>query len=195
MMIGIPLLQLTLFGFAINGDPKHLPTMVVVQDESPFTRSLVTALRLSDYFAIRAPAWGPPRPASSCRAARSSSSSPFRPALRGPCNAVSARCCDGGRCHRSQCDRQRHQRHALLSQSACSTICKDRWPRWPGPEPIRAAHSSPLQSGRDHPIQHGTRPDGGDPDHDHDHDDGAGHHRRWNGAPWRICCHTIRPSR
>lgn len=52
MMIGIPLLQLTLFGFAINGDPKHLPTLVVVQDESPFARSLVTALRLSDYFAI-----------------------------------------------------------------------------------------------------------------------------------------------
>ncbi len=52
MMIGIPLLQLTLFGFAINGDPKHLPTLVVVQDESPFSRSLVSALRLSDYFAI-----------------------------------------------------------------------------------------------------------------------------------------------
>ena len=34
MMIGIPLIQLTLFGFAINGDPKHLPTLVVVQDES-----------------------------------------------------------------------------------------------------------------------------------------------------------------
>ena len=29
MMIGIPLLQLTLFGFAINGDPKHLPTLEI----------------------------------------------------------------------------------------------------------------------------------------------------------------------
>ncbi|MBP8219087.1 MAG: ABC transporter permease, partial [Aeromonas sp.] len=58
MMVGIPLLQLTLFGFAINGDPKHLPTLVVVQDESPFSRSLVTALRLSDYFAIESTSLG-----------------------------------------------------------------------------------------------------------------------------------------
>lgn len=58
MMIGIPLLQLTLFGFAINGDPKHLPTLVVVQDESPFARSLVTAMRLSDYFAIQSTSLG-----------------------------------------------------------------------------------------------------------------------------------------
>ena len=58
MMIGIPLLQLTLFGFAINGDPKHLPTLVVVQDESPFARSLVTAMRLSDYFAIESTSLG-----------------------------------------------------------------------------------------------------------------------------------------
>ena len=58
MMVGIPLLQLTLFGFAINGDPKHLPTLVVVQDESPFARSLVTAMRLSDYFAIQSTSLG-----------------------------------------------------------------------------------------------------------------------------------------
>ena len=58
MMIGIPLLQLTLFGFAINGDPKHLPTLVVVQDESPFARALVTAMRLSDYFAIQSTSLG-----------------------------------------------------------------------------------------------------------------------------------------
>ena len=58
MMIGIPLIQLTLFGFAINGDPKHLPTLVVVQDESPFARSLVTAMRLSDYFAIESTSLG-----------------------------------------------------------------------------------------------------------------------------------------
>ena len=58
MMVGIPLLQLTLFGFAINGDPKHLPTLVVVQDESQFSRSLVTALRLSDYFAIESTSLG-----------------------------------------------------------------------------------------------------------------------------------------
>ena len=32
MMVGIPLLQLTIFGFAINADPKRLPTAVLAAD-------------------------------------------------------------------------------------------------------------------------------------------------------------------
>ncbi|MBK9139692.1 MAG: ABC transporter permease [Verrucomicrobia bacterium] len=52
MMVGIPLLQLILFGFAINMNPKHLPTAVRVADPSPFARSLIWSLRNSDYFAI-----------------------------------------------------------------------------------------------------------------------------------------------
>lgn len=52
MMIGIPLLQLTLFGFAINSDPRHLPTALRIADHGPWARSLVAALRQSDYFAI-----------------------------------------------------------------------------------------------------------------------------------------------
>src|SRR5262245_17181729 len=52
MMVGIPLLQLTLFGYAINADPRHLPTALRVADHGPFARSLVAALRQSEYFAI-----------------------------------------------------------------------------------------------------------------------------------------------
>jgi ABC-2 type transport system permease protein len=52
MMIGIPLLQLTLFGFAINSDPKHLATAVLAADQGPFTRTLVAAMRNSGYFAL-----------------------------------------------------------------------------------------------------------------------------------------------
>jgi ABC-2 type transport system permease protein len=52
MMIGIPILQLTLFGFAINSDPKSLPTVLHVADESPFARSFVSALENSAYFRI-----------------------------------------------------------------------------------------------------------------------------------------------
>jgi ABC-2 type transport system permease protein len=52
MMIGIPLMQLMLFGFAINSDPRHLPTAVHVADTGPFARTLVQALRTSDYFHI-----------------------------------------------------------------------------------------------------------------------------------------------
>ncbi len=50
MMVGIPILQLTLFGFAINTDPKHLPLAIRAADNSPFSRTLVHALRNSGYF-------------------------------------------------------------------------------------------------------------------------------------------------
>lgn len=53
MMVGIPLMQLMLFGFAINSDPKQLPTLVRNADHGPFARSLVTGLQNSDYFDVR----------------------------------------------------------------------------------------------------------------------------------------------
>jgi ABC-2 type transport system permease protein len=52
MMVGVPLMQLILFGYAINSDPKALPTAVVMGDSSPFARSIVTALQNSEYFQI-----------------------------------------------------------------------------------------------------------------------------------------------
>ncbi|MDD5261827.1 MAG: ABC transporter permease [Methylacidiphilales bacterium] len=50
MMIGIPLMQLTIFGFAINSDPKHLPTAVVAGDSGPLVRSLMSGMKNSLYF-------------------------------------------------------------------------------------------------------------------------------------------------
>lgn len=52
MMVAIPIVQLLLFGYAINTDPKHLPTAVLSADQSPFARSLVAGLHNSGYFAI-----------------------------------------------------------------------------------------------------------------------------------------------
>ncbi|WP_374350299.1 ABC transporter permease [Chitinimonas sp.] len=52
MMIGIPLIQLTLFGFAINGDPKGLPTVIVAYEQSTFSRSLVAAMQNSGYYKV-----------------------------------------------------------------------------------------------------------------------------------------------
>ena len=52
MMVGIPLMQLVLFGFAINSDPKHLPTAVLDADHGPFGRALVAAMQASAYFAV-----------------------------------------------------------------------------------------------------------------------------------------------
>jgi ABC-2 type transport system permease protein len=56
MMVGIPLVQLTLFGFAINSDPRHLPTAVLAADHGPFSRSLLHALENSGYFQLTASA-------------------------------------------------------------------------------------------------------------------------------------------
>jgi ABC-2 type transport system permease protein len=52
MIIGIPVLQLVLFGFAINMDPKNLPAAVVSAEASVFTRTFVRALENSGYFRI-----------------------------------------------------------------------------------------------------------------------------------------------
>ena len=52
MMVGIPLMQLMLFGFAINSDPRHLPTAIRSADDGPFTRTLVAAMQHSEYFKI-----------------------------------------------------------------------------------------------------------------------------------------------
>ena len=43
MMIGVPIMQLILFGYAINADPRHLPAAVVALDQSPLVRSIVRA--------------------------------------------------------------------------------------------------------------------------------------------------------
>jgi len=50
MIVGVPIGQLVLFGYAINTDPKHLPTAVIAADRSEFTRSYVAAMRTSGYF-------------------------------------------------------------------------------------------------------------------------------------------------
>jgi ABC-2 type transport system permease protein len=49
-MIFVPILQLTLFGYAINTDPKQLPTAVLVRDEGPLTRAVLAAMKNTDYF-------------------------------------------------------------------------------------------------------------------------------------------------
>lgn len=52
MIIAIPIIQLLLFGFAINSDPKHLATAIIVQDDSLITRNILSGLKNSDYFFI-----------------------------------------------------------------------------------------------------------------------------------------------
>lgn len=52
MIVMIPIMQLALFGFAINSDPKHLATALIVNDHSEFTRTFVEGMKSSGYFDI-----------------------------------------------------------------------------------------------------------------------------------------------
>ena len=50
MMLGVPLMQLVLFGFAINNDPKQLPAALVTASQDHFTRAIVSALEITGYY-------------------------------------------------------------------------------------------------------------------------------------------------
>ena len=53
MIIAIPIMQLFLFGYAINADPKHLPTGLLSIDDSKYTRTIAAALNNSGYYDFR----------------------------------------------------------------------------------------------------------------------------------------------
>ena len=59
MILVMPIVQLMLFGYAINNDPRSLPTAVLMQDQGPMARSVVSALENSGYFAVTRTARGP----------------------------------------------------------------------------------------------------------------------------------------
>ena len=52
MAVMIPILQLVLFGFAINTDPKQLPTAIVAAEHGPLVRTLATAMQNTGYFDV-----------------------------------------------------------------------------------------------------------------------------------------------
>jgi len=52
MMVGIPIMQLIMFGFAINSDPRNLPTALIDRDQSTFSRSIILAAENSTFMDI-----------------------------------------------------------------------------------------------------------------------------------------------
>ncbi len=50
MILGIPLMQLTVFGFVINTDPRHMPAAILMADDGPQGRTLLQGLKNSSYF-------------------------------------------------------------------------------------------------------------------------------------------------
>ena len=52
MIVMVPLMQLALFGYAINTTPRHLPTAVLLQERSDLGRAVLKALENTQYFKI-----------------------------------------------------------------------------------------------------------------------------------------------
>ena len=52
LILVVPIVQMLLFGYAINTDPRHLPTALLVQENSVLARSIVSSLANSAYFDI-----------------------------------------------------------------------------------------------------------------------------------------------
>jgi ABC-2 type transport system permease protein len=52
MILGIPILQMALFGYAINTNPKHLDTAIISADDTDIARSLIAAMQNSSYFKV-----------------------------------------------------------------------------------------------------------------------------------------------
>ena len=122
MIVGIPILQLVLFGYAINTDPKALPTAVVDYDKSTYSRSIVRGAR--EHRAIspstRAAATAKPAPTACSRAATCSSRWSIPPDFsrrleRGERPSLLGR----RRCDRSRGDRQRARRAEPACRDAC----------------------------------------------------------------------------
>jgi ABC-2 type transport system permease protein len=50
MIFGIPIMQIFLFGFVIDSDPRHMPSAIQLADDGPYGRALMAGLRNSTYY-------------------------------------------------------------------------------------------------------------------------------------------------
>src|SRR5215813_3772771 len=83
LIIALPVMQLFLFGYAINTDPKHLPTGLLSSEHSQYVRTIVAALRNTGYYDIRPFASEEAGESARWPQARSCSSSTSRPISSG----------------------------------------------------------------------------------------------------------------
>ncbi len=59
VLLAMPIIQLLMYGYALNGDPHHMKTAVLIQDEGPLSRSILAAMKNTNYFDIVAEARTP----------------------------------------------------------------------------------------------------------------------------------------
>ena len=180
MIVGIPVIQLVLFGFAINSDPKHLPTMLQDADRSEFSRSIVSALANSSYFAfvgeVRDEAEGDRALATGAAQFVVTIPTGFSRALmRGerPAVLVEADATDPTATGNAV---------AALGQLAQSALAHDLTgplaPLAAKPGAFDVVRARALQPRGDHAVQHRAGPHGRDPDDDDGADDRARDHAR-----------------
>jgi hypothetical protein len=188
MMVGIPLMQLLLFGFAINSDPRHLPTASARRPGSVHAQ-FVAALRHSDYFKPSR-ARPRPRPRRAFAPARRSAVRDQHPgrffaptaARRAPVLLLEADATDPAATGPAS------PRRALAGLRARP---RPHRPAGPPARPAgagRRSGSRALQPREHHPVQRRARPDGR-----RAHDDDGRHHRARHHARarargrWRTC--------
>ena len=114
-MIFVPILQLTLFGYAINTDPKQLPTAVLVRDDGPLTRAVLAAMTQHRLFRF-------PLASARSRGARQADQVGRCAIRRGDSRELRARCAAGGPASRAG-HRRRHRPRGDGNGDLCR--CKD----------------------------------------------------------------------
>ena len=182
MMIGVPLMQLILFGFAINSDPKQLPAAVLSADHGPQGRTLLSAIQQQRVFRLRPSGEQRIRSARSCwPAERCSSSSLSRRTSPAICSAAIApsMLVEADATDPAATSNAVGSLRTLDRQRLCSTISKVRSASsGRHRRPRRSAHPREVQPGSHHPIQHRAGVDGRGADDDHGHDHRPGDHTR-----------------
>ena len=157
-MLFVPILQLTLFGFAINTDPKDLPTAVLVRDDGPLTRAVLSAMQEHRLFRLQAPGalGGRARPAGQAGTVQFAIEIPAsfdRDVRRGdkPSVLVIADATDPVATGTAISAAAGRDRHGVAARTArARRLDRER-------ASLRARAPAPLQPGRHHPIQHRAR--------------------------------------
>ena len=172
MMIGVPIMQLVLFGFAINSDPKQLPTAVVAPTRALHAQPRARA-REPEYFRIVRDA------PTSAEAERLLATGEVQFVVTIPARTSRASCCAAsGRCCWSRPTRPIRRPPATRSPRCSSWRRRRSHDDLTGPlaalqadaAAVRVRVHRALQPRGHHAIQHRAGPDGRDP-HDDDGDD------------------------
>ncbi len=194
MIIMIPLMQLVLFGYAINTNPRNLPTAVLLQEHSDLARSILAALQNTKYFKVTA------LPRNEAELDRLLLSGQVLFAVEIPANFERAvrRGDDPAMLVAADGTDPVASGSALgaLDEVVQSALDHDHGLPQSGTPPFRDPHPCPLQPRRLEPAQHRARPGRHHPHHDHadlhrlvgDARDRARHH----GKPARHADHAAR---